>query len=1034
MDKKKYKILLKSLENAAAEDIDLFLQLDLNSTFAIMNKERYDNDFDLARQFERERDASRSFRLYGEIASTAIDCDNLTIRVFSDPNDINEIATIQTSKVSYNTNNVFGKKKGKYLLELDNYLFDEVYMLIESDNFSYQDQRWSQRLVFYDADNNFVSYGNETIDIDLDGNVITIENDFPFFFNKHWVRQDYDLIEEKVAEYTWNTPESSISEGQSVPLELRLNKPSPFGNERLTLRWSDNSSSDKFKQGILSGLASDNPQRIFEVNIPEDYEDQSFAQYNGNIYITIPTTDANSGLFTTGQNLRLLDGDYQGEYTILATANLGAIIPESELDLTAVFLDRQYLAISSNSNTTRYYAGSTPDVRVFQNGDEVEFPLELEWNLGETEKTFIIQGLNDFEIEFDEFFQIEGIDPVRVEPGPFPIHTLTLQNNTVPRQVRYNLQNIYENRLAFTGRTAYDTDAEAFDDSFLVDGLVAGNQHYVEGPAVLRNGLQWEGRNEEFYPNDFFDLTIINEGIKTVIPANPSLGILEPQLLQPQESLQVRVYSQYDQTSLNSYRLTWTATTITGDEFAEVQDIPNGIFINGCNVIPQGPTSTAGYVQRLLFPGFKANVDEGVDDIYVNNGLEKPFSVSFDEGDIENDVFPSATIVSLNPGVKLDVGSENPYLVIEEITPYFEGSQITKSILLNANSNENQEARYTIQIDKQGFKTLSVPAASIQASEGVVTDAYLVTGYENIFYPYDQELGQCFFPLNANNVPGVGAIEAIDDQPGYMERGNAYVNGALLLSAGLWPESETNITEPAITSPDTQETVFAGAFLPSPIDVIPCTEELISSSGTYGIWRIFIRDMTNLDEDFTGDLVGTRAFDINYGTGDGALTWTVGGERPGGPHVLENDATIWWNGSYVPVENDGNFFAPAILRQRIDEGGTAFNDTEIPEGPLEGTLVSESTLQLRGKTQGLEFSISNLQNFEGFNEGESTGILGPIFDFFEDVGEDLGILEEDEGSDINPYALRASRLAPALNPGDLNVGRNGLGGFALEIE
>lgn len=1027
MDKQKFKILLNSQNNASSEDIDLFLQFDLHSTFSTITKERYDNNFDLSQQFEKERNASRNFRVYGEITSTVIDCDNLIIRVFSDEDETNEITTIQTTKVSYGTNNVFGKKKGKYLLELDNFQYDTVHMLIESDNFSYQNQRWSQQLVFFDAENNFIGYGNETVDLTLDAEFITIENDFPFFFNKHWVRLDYNVIEEKVASYSWNIPSSNISEGQSVPLELRLNKPSPFGNEQLTLQWSNATSTDKYYQGSLVGISNQNPQRIFPFNVPTDSEETSLNIFNGNAYVLVDIPTEKSSLFTVGQNFKLINGPYQGNYTIVGSVAFNSLFPDSENASTVLILNTPYDNQLNNTETDNYYAGSFPDIKVFQNNIEVEFPLVLNWNVNEQIKPFIIEGKEDFEIEFDELFQIESINLERVVPGAFPTHSLTLQDSTIPRKVRYHIQEIYENRLSFTGRTAYDTNAEAFDNSLLIDGVATGNQNFVEGPAVLRNGLFWQGRNEEFYPNDFFNLTIINEGIKTVIPTNPDLGILEPQALQPQESFTTRVNSRYEQTALNSYKLTWTALTVTiQNQVSQNSNLSPDIAINGSKVISQFTNAPVAF-ERFTYSTFKSQVDGGSEDIYVNLGLEKPFSIVFD------DETRTAFIVSLNSGVKLDVDIRNPFVTLEELTSYVNGAQITKSILLNSNSNENQEARYTFIIDKPGFKSVTIPASSIQSSEGVITNVFLTTGYSNILYPYDQNLNQCFFALNANNVPGVSSIEAIDNQTSYMERGNVYVNGVLLLSSSIWPGGQSNITEPFITDEDPENILFSGAFLPSPIEVIPCTQEIITTNPTRGIWRILIRDMSNLDSNLVGNLQGTRSFNITFGTGDGAFTWIVGGSRPLGPAILERSATDWWNGSHIPVQNNETTLPAAILKQRLDEGGITFG-TEIPEGPLEGILLSEETLELRSKIPGFKFNISNLQNFNGFNEGETTGALENLFNLFSEISQNLGLFDSENNSNINPYALRAVQLAPALNPGELNTGRNGLGGFSLEIE
>lgn len=1015
MDKKFYKILLNSLQNAGAEDTDIYLNVDLNYTFDILAKERYDNNFDLARQFERERDISRNFRLYGEIASTVIDCNDLTIRLFSDEEYSNEIGQVQTSSVSYGTNNVYGKKKGKYLIELDNYEFDVIYMQIDSDDFYYSDQQWSQRLVFYDSDGEFVSYGSETADVNAQGVLTVIENDFPFFFHKHWVRLDYDIIEEKPAIYSWTEAASTISEGESIDVQLALNKPSPFGTEELTLRWSDDSSSDLYDQGGLLSIDEDSNQKIFLLSAPED---NPLSNFNGFAYVIVPQFSEEVQLFNVGRNIRLTNGDYQGEHTILATQDVEDLILGINLDAKALVLDIEFFSELSNENTTEFFAGSFPDLKILYQGNEVQLPLNLTWEVGEQFKDFTFVGLDDFEIEFNEIFYIEGTDRFRIEPGIFPEHSITLTNSTIPKSVRYNLQNVYENRLFFSGRTSYGANAEVVDDElFDLVGL-----QYVEGPAILRNGLLWEGRNEEFYPNDFYDLKITNQGIKTVVPENPDLGIANPFSLQPGESFTVRVNSQYTQSTLNSYTITFTATTnqIRNQVTISNEDqFGKDFIVNGCPIISEILIADNEFEDALTYEFWKERIDGSPNDIYVENQVEKPFNVAFDDA--------SSTIVltSKNPGVKLDVSTTNPFVVIEETQEYVASDQLSQNITLYANSNENEDARYSFEISKPGFKSIEVPAEFIPASEEI-NDVYLVTGYEDILYPYDTELQQPFFQLNANNVPGVVAQDAIQNQPSYMERGVAYINGAALLSAGIWPESVDNITEPIVSLNDVQDTVFRGAFLPEPLEVIQSTDELIATNGTRGIWRVYIRDMSDIASVFEG----TRSFDLNFESEEGGYTWTIGGSQ-NQVALVRNGADEWWTGSYIPVTTEEGELAPTALQTRFleDQGS-----------PIIGEVINENTLQFQSVNPGFDFSISNLQNFDGYNAGESTGFIEDALGFLEDVfvnGESVSEAlsgENDEETDINLYALRASQIAPSIDPGEVNVGRNGLGGFSLTLE
>jgi len=207
---KKRKILLSEFKGVSKENLDVLINIDLQRSFYEFKQERYDNNFDLTKQFNKERNASRNFRIYGTIDSTIVNCDDIKITVYRDSGYTDIHSIINTSSVSYNAPNNFGKVRGKYMAELNNYDSDVAYFLIESDDFFYKDQKWSQRVVFYDADGNFANYGSDTIDINFDEEIVTIINDFPFFFNKHWIRNNYSLIEEKQAKISFDVATKGV--------------------------------------------------------------------------------------------------------------------------------------------------------------------------------------------------------------------------------------------------------------------------------------------------------------------------------------------------------------------------------------------------------------------------------------------------------------------------------------------------------------------------------------------------------------------------------------------------------------------------------------------------------------------------------------------------------------------------------------------------------------------------------------------------------------------------------------------------------
>lgn len=249
MDDKK-KILLGEEDIISKSNEDLYLNVSLNSTFSEIRNDKFENVFDVEKQFKKERNTSRDFRIYGIIDSTIIDCDNLKLSAYTSAysgTGINSgttylsgfVKSFSASSLVYNGYNSYGKKRGKYLLELTGYTEDFVYLKIPSNNFNYKDQIFAQQLIFRDAEGNFVDYGTKTIDIDENGNAIEINNDFYFLYNKHWIKKDLSVVEEKQAKVFLSAITSPVTVSESntgnTTFAIALDKPSPFGLEQVTL-------------------------------------------------------------------------------------------------------------------------------------------------------------------------------------------------------------------------------------------------------------------------------------------------------------------------------------------------------------------------------------------------------------------------------------------------------------------------------------------------------------------------------------------------------------------------------------------------------------------------------------------------------------------------------------------------------------------------------------------------------------------------------------------------------------------------------
>lgn len=244
MDDKK-KIVIATEDIIAKGLDDIFININLQQKFNVIKREKFDNNFDLAEQFRKERNASRSFRVYGIIDSPIIDCDNLTIKVYSktdiafgfqvvSSNDL--IATITSQPLGYGDKNVFGKQRGKYILELNNYkISDTVYLVIEGDGTTYARTIIEQQLVFKGADGEFVEYGTNTVDIGLNGEFVTINNDFPFFYNKHWIKTNFQIEKVQIRNVKFGSSKYSFNEGEEGVITVELSEPSVFGTENVTV-------------------------------------------------------------------------------------------------------------------------------------------------------------------------------------------------------------------------------------------------------------------------------------------------------------------------------------------------------------------------------------------------------------------------------------------------------------------------------------------------------------------------------------------------------------------------------------------------------------------------------------------------------------------------------------------------------------------------------------------------------------------------------------------------------------------------------
>ena len=223
---KRKKILLGNKDIRTREIEDFQINLNLTRTYNEIVPNKFDNKFDLLKQYNKERNLSRNFRIYGTIESVFLNCDFLYLHIFSKkPEIISEnmwendgyIKTIQTNRIisnAWNPPNIFNKKKGKYLIELENYSeFDSIYIFISGLETNYKNLFKIQLVYRYEMLNimgnkttQLIPYGKEEAVVDINGNILPISNDFDFFYNKHWVKKNINLDYKRETFWTPSQP------------------------------------------------------------------------------------------------------------------------------------------------------------------------------------------------------------------------------------------------------------------------------------------------------------------------------------------------------------------------------------------------------------------------------------------------------------------------------------------------------------------------------------------------------------------------------------------------------------------------------------------------------------------------------------------------------------------------------------------------------------------------------------------------------------------------------------------------------------
>jgi len=938
MDNKK-KILLGENDILSRDNEDLFINLNLNSTFTEIRNDKYENVFDVDKQWKKERNASRDFRIYGIVDSTLVDCDNQTIYAYDSAYPgagINSgttqvsglVMSINTTAMVYDGINSYGKKRGKYLLELTGYTKDFIYLKIPSNNFNYKDQIFPQQLIFRDVDGSFVEYGTQTIDISDTGETIEINNDFYFLYNKHWVKKDLSIIEEKPATISFSaTPlNQTVSEtalfsvGTTYSVfSVVLDKPSSFGLESAVLSVSTTTLDPFTEIGVL---------------------DSNF------IFQTLPVTVN----FALGEQIK----------------NYYFVSPEDSLQ---------------------------------------EF-------------------LEDVTFELSNFSLVNTGSPLE--------HTFFVTDTTPRNRAIFNFQNIYENRNYFTG--------------IIKGNGTAPNQLFYSYPmpAVLRNGLKFEGTPMEFYPIDNFTLTIKNIGTNTILPVNPILGVASEQIFLAGQSLTFNIQPQYQNTERHSIKFYFSNLNNTSNVFSPyLYSFNNGITINGIPVVDYYQNYKVDYekflacLKNTTVPSTGFNISGWK----RYPGMNIPFDVE------ENLTALTITITAKSPGTRLDITPysysggnltagtlfENIFnansaslvtlgMTAETIQEFVYSAQTPVEILLGANIGNNLQAQYEFFIQKVGYDGMNFSSSPVNAAITPST-YYLSSGYHDILRNWNNSTNQIVYN-NEGVTSNWYSTNYITN--GFYKTGEAYINGIVLLANTYFDNTQNtgtylyggsiNLSHFTNASGD-----YRADFLPTPITVIPETNEYFSVNNVSQIGYLRILNPNfGVSVSPPSNIIASRSFDFRTGStgayntyytssynnyNASSIQFQSSGGTIGTTNTLSYNTTKVYleTGKVSPLITDQGVYANAPISYADYAEATILSNGTSPLTHVDGPVYN-SYIKLESKTGGVPFYINNVI--------EMRYIYG---------------LADYTKNSINYYEARPNQIAGVT----INLANNHMGGYSL---
>lgn len=468
--KDKRKILLGTKDVLPQVNKDLYINLEIYNSADELQTEIINNDFNLREQFNKERRQSLKFCLYGTMDSIYSDLENLELSIRTNHEDLLYLPRIEsgaqastevkifTKSLSHESGlskNIFKNKKSSFyfMFELSPGIknYGETKVLIVNINDSKKNLYAILEIpfLFFDSDNNLVEFGTDTVDLDLNGNEQVIENDYPFLYDTHWIKREFNIPRPLYISFIRSEKDRlnnlTVKEsGGVVNFVVELDLPSTYGIE----------TAEVF---IKESDAVENPNKDF------NFEPQKISWKKGEQYKTV-SIDLIDDLYAE-MDEKLIFGLRNVEYALESEENTFQLLIQNDDIPSPVGFESVDAEIYSNDGILKTYLTTTNAIKVPNQTVDIVLDLEnSDVNVGEEientgtpenpeyrQTIELNQGLDIFEIEinikdnfkydFDKvaIFKLENPTQNVTVPENIGQLDVTIKDSMIVRYTRYVL-------------------------------------------------------------------------------------------------------------------------------------------------------------------------------------------------------------------------------------------------------------------------------------------------------------------------------------------------------------------------------------------------------------------------------------------------------------------------------------------------------------------------------------------------------------------------------------------------------------------